>query len=49
MRAVNNDECLKAQNGYHPVGAPVGYDRCYLDLMTGPTRPWLFRGVRSDA
>jgi len=28
--------------GYHVVGAPVGYDTYYLNVMAGPTRDWRF-------
>ncbi len=28
--------------GYHPVGAPAGYDCYYLNVMAGPTRLWNF-------
>ena len=28
--------------GYHPVGAPHGYDLYYLNVMAGPKRVWRF-------
>jgi 5-deoxy-glucuronate isomerase len=28
--------------GYHPVGAPAGYDCYYLNVMAGPSRAWHF-------
>jgi len=28
--------------GYHPVGAPAGYDCYYLNVMAGPNRAWRF-------
>jgi 5-deoxy-glucuronate isomerase len=28
--------------GYHPVGAPAGYDTYYLNVMAGPNRAWFF-------
>ncbi len=28
--------------GYHPVGAPHGYDLYYLNVMAGPRRAWRF-------
>jgi len=28
--------------GYHPVGAPAGYDCYYLNVMAGPVREWRF-------
>lgn len=56
--AVNDGECVMVPRGYHPVGAPAGYDLYYLNVMAGPKRQWLFRndpdhawlfeGVRSD-
>ena len=56
--AVSNGECVMVPRGYHPVGAPAGYDLYYLNVMAGPKRKWLFRndpdhawlfqGVRSD-
>jgi 5-deoxy-glucuronate isomerase len=56
--AVNNGECVMVPRGYHPVGAPAGYDLYYLNVMAGPKRKWLFQndpahewlfeGVRSD-
>lgn len=44
------DETLCAQDGdvvlvprgYHPVGAPHGYDLYYLNVMAGPKRVWKF-------
>ena len=29
--------------GYHPVGAPHGFDLYYLNVMAGPKRAWRFR------
>ena len=29
--------------GYHPVGAPAGYDCYYLNVMAGPNRFWVFK------
>jgi 5-deoxy-glucuronate isomerase len=29
--------------GYHPVGAPHGYDLYYLNVMAGPNRRWVFK------
>jgi len=28
--------------GYHPCGAPYGYDLYYLNVMAGPLRKWRF-------
>jgi 5-deoxy-glucuronate isomerase len=44
------DETLTARDldvvlvpaGYHPVGAPAGYDCYYLNVMAGPNRVWHF-------
>ena len=37
------DRCVvKVPRGYHPVGAPHGYDSYYLNVMAGPTRTWIF-------
>ena len=33
--------CL-VPKGYHPVGAPHGYDLYYLNVMAGPKRVWRF-------
>lgn len=41
--AVNNGEVVLVPRGYHPVGAPPGYDVYYLNVMAGPTRMWKFR------
>lgn len=40
--AVENGDCLMVPRGYHPVGAPHGYDLYYLNVMAGPQRRWLF-------
>jgi 5-deoxy-glucuronate isomerase len=29
--------------GYHPTGAPHGYNLYYLNVMAGPNRKWIFR------
>ena len=29
--------------GYHPVGAPHGYELYYLNVMAGPSRQWVFK------
>lgn len=37
------DRCVvMVPKGYHPVGAPHGYDSYYLNVMAGPTRQWVF-------
>ncbi len=35
--------------GYHPVGAPHGYDLFYLNVMAGPTRIWRFHNDPAHA
>jgi len=41
--AVENGDCVMVPRGYHPVGAPHGYDLYYLNVMAGPRRNWVFR------
>lgn len=41
--AVHDGECVLVPRGYHPVGAPHGYDSYYLNVMAGPRRTWIFR------
>lgn len=40
--AVENGDCVMVPRGYHPVGAPHGYDLYYLNVMAGPRRIWKF-------
>ena len=35
--------------GYHPVGAPHGYDLFYLNVMAGPARIWRFHNDPAHA
>jgi len=48
-RALDETLCVKdgdvvlVPRGYHPVGAPHGYDLYYLNVMAGPERKWMFR------
>jgi 5-deoxy-glucuronate isomerase len=35
--------------GYHPVGAPHGYDLFYLNVMAGPKRIWRFHNDPAHA
>ncbi len=42
MAPQNNDSVL-VPRGYHPVGAPHGYDVYYLNVMAGEHRRWQFR------
>ena len=40
--AVENHDVVMVPRGYHPVGAPHGYDLYYLNVMAGPSRAWHF-------
>ena len=40
--AVHNHDVVMVPRGYHPVGAPHGYDLYYLNVMAGPKRIWRF-------
>ncbi len=39
---VHNQDVVQVPRGYHPVGAPHGYDLYYLNVMAGPKRIWKF-------
>ena len=41
--AVEDGTCVMVPRGYHPVGAPHGYDLYYLNVMAGPVRQWHFK------
>lgn len=41
--AVQDGDVVMVPRGYHPVGAPHGYDLFYLNVMAGPTRKWVFQ------
>jgi 5-deoxy-glucuronate isomerase len=41
--AVEDGDTVMVPRGYHPVGAPHGYDLYYLNVMAGPKRQWIFR------
>ena len=41
--AVEDGDVVLVPRGYHPVGAPHGYDLYYLNVMAGPKRQWIFR------
>ena len=41
--AVEDGDTVLVPRGYHPVGAPHGYDLYYLNVMAGPKREWKFR------
>jgi 5-deoxy-glucuronate isomerase len=40
---VADNDVVLVPRGYHPVGAPHGYDLYYLNVMAGPERKWIFR------
>jgi 5-deoxy-glucuronate isomerase len=40
---VHDGDVVLVPRGYHPVGAPHGYDLYYLNVMAGPQRTWIFR------
>lgn len=40
--AVADRDVVLVPRGYHPVGAPHGYDLYYLNVMAGPKRIWKF-------
>lgn len=40
--AFGNGSCVIVPRGYHPVGAPYGFDLYYLNVMAGPKREWKF-------
>ena len=39
---IKNHDVVMVPRGYHPVGAPHGYDLYYLNVMAGPKRVWRF-------
>jgi 5-deoxy-glucuronate isomerase len=41
--SVEDGDVVMVPRGYHPVGAPHGYDVYYLNVMAGPRRNWVFR------
>ena len=40
--AVGDCDVVLVPEGYHPFGAPAGYDAYYLNIMAGPNRAWYF-------
>ena len=40
--AVSDGDVVLVPRGYHPVGAPHGFDLYYLNVMAGPRRVWKF-------
>jgi 5-deoxy-glucuronate isomerase len=47
--AVEDGDVVMVPRGYHPVGAPHGYDLYYLNVMAGPHRRWIFRNDPAHA
>lgn len=39
---VQDGDVVMVPRGYHPVGAPYGYELYYLNVMAGPSRKWVF-------
>jgi 5-deoxy-glucuronate isomerase len=46
---VEDGDVVLVPRGYHPVGAPHGYDLYYLNVMAGPRRQWIFRNDPAHA
>ena len=44
--SVEDGDVVMVPRGYHPVGAPHGYDVYYLNVMAGPRRTWKFHNAR---
>ena len=40
--SIEDGDVVIVPKGYHPVGAPHGYDLYYLNVMAGPIREWQF-------
>jgi 5-deoxy-glucuronate isomerase len=47
--AVADGDVVLVPRGYHPVGAPHGYDLYYLNVMAGPKRTWRFHNDPAHA
>ena len=47
--AVGDRDVVLVPRGYHPVGAPHGYDLYYLNVMAGPKRMWRFHNDPAHA
>ena len=48
--AVHDRDVVLVPEGYHPCGAPYGFDMYYLNVMAGPRRKWRFTNdPRSEA
>jgi 5-deoxy-glucuronate isomerase len=46
---VEDGDVVLVPKGYHPVGAPHGYDLYYLNVMAGPKRTWVFNNDPAHA
>lgn len=47
--AATDGDVVLVPKGYHPVGAPHGYELYYLNVMAGPKRIWRFRNDPAHA
>lgn len=47
--AVRDGQVVLVPRGYHPVGAPHGYQLYYLNVMAGPKRVWKFHNDPNHA
>lgn len=47
--SVEDGDVVLVPRGYHPVGAPHGYDLYYLNVMAGPKRKWIFNNDPAHA
>ncbi|HEV3043655.1 MAG TPA: 5-deoxy-glucuronate isomerase [Roseiarcus sp.] len=47
--AVGDRDVVLVPRGYHPVGAPHGYELYYLNVMAGPKRTWRFHNDPAHA
>lgn len=47
--AFGHGDVVLAPRGYHPVGAPHGFDLYYLNVMAGPRRAWKFSFPKDHA
>ena len=47
--AVSHRDVVLVPKGYHPVGAPHGFDLYYLNVMAGPRRAWKFSFPKDHA
>ncbi|MDA9930838.1 5-deoxy-glucuronate isomerase [Alphaproteobacteria bacterium] len=43
VMAAEDHDVVLVPKGYHPVGAPHGYESYYLNVMAGPKRIWKFK------